>query len=129
MEVTLQASTLFDFDGTQLRAEGRQELDRIAREIRNVTYDVVLVTGHTDRIGDAGYNQRLSQERANAVREYLVNTGGIPAARITARGMGESEPVTRPDQCVNTGSAANQVACLQPDRRVVVIVEGTRPAQ
>lgn len=129
MEVTLQASTLFDFDGTQLRAEGRQELDRIAREIRNVTYDVVLVTGHTDRIGDADYNQRLSQERANAVREYLVNTGGIPAARITARGMGESEPVTRPGQCVNTGSAANQIACLQPDRRVVVIVEGTRPAQ
>jgi OmpA-OmpF porin, OOP family len=128
MEVTLQASSLFDFDQTEIKASGRQELDRLARDINGMTYDTVLVVGHTDRIGSRDYNIRLSERRANAVRDYLVSAG-IPAARITARGVNSDQPVTRPDQCRNTGSAAAQIACLEPDRRVVVVVTGTRPAQ
>ncbi|MEY3667413.1 MAG: hypothetical protein RL572_953, partial [Pseudomonadota bacterium] len=53
-------------------------------------------------------------------------TAGIPAARITSRGVNSDEPVTRPEDCRNTGSAAAQIACLQPDRRVVILVTGTR---
>src|SRR5690606_21345272 len=125
-EVTLQAAALFDFDRSEIKPAGRQELDRLVRDINGVNYDVVLVTGHTDRIGARDYNLGLSQRRANAVRDYLVNAG-IPASRITARGVNGDDPVTRPDQCRNTGSAAAQIACLEPDRRVVVIVTGTRP--
>lgn len=128
MEVTLQASALFDFDRSEIKPAGRQELDQLVRDINALDYDVVLVTGHTDRIGSREYNLDLSQRRADAVRTYLVNAG-VPAARITARGVNGDDPVTRPDQCRNTGSAANQIACLEPDRRVVVIVTGTRPVE
>jgi OOP family OmpA-OmpF porin len=124
IELTLSANTLFDFDRADLKPEGRQALDGLVRDIRNLDYDLVLVTGHTDRIGSRDYNIGLSQRRADAVRNYLI-TAGIPAARITSRGVNSDEPVTRPEDCRNTGSAQAQIACLQPDRRVVVLVTGT----
>ncbi len=124
MEVTLSASTLFDFDKTDLKAEGLQALDKLVQDIRALDYELILVTGHTDRIGARDYNINLSQRRADAVKNYLVSAG-IPAARITSRGVNSDEPVTRPEQCRNTGSAQAQIACLQPDRRVVVLVTGT----
>lgn len=127
MEVTLSASTLFDFDKTDLKAEGVQALDKLVQDMRNLDYELVLVTGHTDRIGARDYNINLSQRRADAVKNYLVSAG-IPAARITARGVNSDEPVTRPEQCRNTGSAQAQIACLQPDRRVVILVTGTNDA-
>lgn len=128
MEVTLNASTLFDFDKADLKAEGRQALDKLVQDMRNLDYEFVLVTGHTDRIGARDYNLNLSQRRADAVKDYLVSAG-IPAARITSRGVANDEPVTRPEQCRNTGSAQAQIACLQPDRRVVVLVTGTNDAE
>jgi OOP family OmpA-OmpF porin len=124
MEVTLSASSLFDFDKTDLKAEGIQALDKLVQDMRNLDYEFVLVTGHTDRIGARDYNINLSQRRADAVKNYLVSAG-IPAARITTRGVNSDEPVTRPEDCRNTGSAQAQIACLAPDRRVVVLVTGT----
>ncbi len=128
MEVTLSASTLFDFDKSDLKAEGVQALDKLVQDMRNLDYEFVLVTGHTDRIGARDYNINLSQRRADAVKNYLVSAG-IPAARITSRGVNSDEPVTRPEQCRNTGSAQAQIACLQPDRRVVVLVTGTNDSE
>lgn len=124
IELTLTADTHFDFDRTELKAEGRQALDRLVDDMRSVDYDVVLVTGHTDRIGTRSYNLGLSERRAEVVKNYLVSAG-IADTRITTRGVNSDEPVTRPDQCRNTGSAQAQIACLQPDRRVVVLVTGT----
>jgi len=124
IELTLTASTHFDFDRTELKAEGRQALDQLVRDMRNLNYEIVLVTGHTDRIGTRDYNLGLSQRRADAVKNYLV-AAGIPDARITTMGVNSDEPLTRPDQCRNTGSAQAQIACLQPDRRVVVLITGT----
>ncbi|MDP1931423.1 MAG: OmpA family protein [Gammaproteobacteria bacterium] len=128
IELTLAANTLFDFDRTELKTEGRQALDNLVRDMRTLDYDVVLVTGHTDRIGTREYNIGLSERRAEAVKNYLVSAG-VPAARITTRGVNSDEPVTRPDQCRNTGSAQAQIACLQPDRRVVILVTGTNEPQ
>jgi len=128
MEVTLSAGTLFDFDKSDLKAEGLQALDKLVQDMRNLDYEFVLVTGHTDRIGARDYNINLSQRRADAVKNYLVSAG-IPAARITSRGVNSDEPVTRPEQCRNTGSAQAQIACLQPDRRVVVLVTGTNDSE
>jgi outer membrane protein OmpA-like peptidoglycan-associated protein len=51
------------------------------------------VDGHTDGKGDASYNQNLSERRAKSVRDWLVKLGGVPAARLTARGFGMSHPV------------------------------------
>ena len=124
VRVTLDAETLFDFDRAELRPAGRTELDTLLRDLRGVDYEVVLVTGHTDRIGTPEYNQGLSERRANAVRDYLV-AGGVPSASVTARGAGENEPVTTPQQCQGR-RGRDLIACYQPDRRVDVEVSGTR---
>ena len=78
----------------------------------------MLVTGHTDRIGSAEYNQKLSERRANQVKDYLVSQG-VDASRLQAVGKGESEPVA---DCKGV-KGKNLVSCLAPDRRVVISAE------
>jgi len=124
IELTLSAASLFDFDRTEIKPEGAQALDKLVADMRTLDYELVLVTGHTDRIGSRDYNLGLSQRRADAVKAYLVNAG-IPADRITTRGVNSDEQVTRPEDCRGTGSAQAQIACLEPDRRVVVLVTGS----
>jgi outer membrane protein OmpA-like peptidoglycan-associated protein len=122
--VTLSADALFDFDSAELQAEGRQSLDVLVEDLRGFTYEVLIVGGHTDRIGSDEYNQGLSERRANTVRDYLVQSG-IPAADVRSTGYGESRPVTTLQQCQGQAGAA-LISCLQPDRRVEVEVSGTR---
>jgi OOP family OmpA-OmpF porin len=87
---------------------------------------MVMVEGHTDRLGSAGYNQRLSLKRAESVKSYLVAMGGLSPAKVSAGGKGLTEPVTQPDDCRGMKRSARLIACLQPDRRVEVEVTGTR---
>ena len=82
--------------------------------------------GHTDRLGSDSYNQSLSARRAQAVKDYLVDPGAIESGKINATGKGETQPVTTPDQCKGNRPNARLIACLQPDRRVVIEVTGTR---
>ena len=96
-------------------------LDRFVRDLQGSTYNLVHVTGYTDRIGSEAYNQRLSEQRANAVKAYLVRTDGIDAAKILADGKGKANPITKPGECGEKRSAAT-IACLQPDRRVEIEV-------
>jgi OOP family OmpA-OmpF porin len=124
--VTFSADSLFAFDRADVRPEGKSALDGFVRELQGTRYDVVTVEGFTDRLGTAAYNDVLSRRRAEAVKAYLVGTGGIEATRVTAAGKGESSPVTRPEDCSARSSHAALIACLQPDRRVVVEVTGTR---
>lgn len=123
--VTFSADSLFDFDQAIVKPEGRRELDAFAAELKDARYDVITVTGHTDRMGPEAYNLELSTRRAVAVKTYLVSTG-IPAARIVTRGIDGSEPVTRPEDCKATLPRKRLIACLQPDRRVEVEVSGTK---
>lgn len=123
--VNLAASALFDFDQSELKPAGRQELDNLIRQINGLSYDSVIVIGHTDRIGTREYNLGLSERRANTVRDYLVQ-GGIQSGRITARGVANDDPVTSPSDCRGLGSNAATIACLEPDRRVVVEIHATR---
>ena len=127
VRVTLSADALFAFDSATLTAAGRAELDELIGDLRNVEYDTVLVIGHTDRIGTAEYNQDLSVRRANSVRDYLVASGGIPQSRISARGVGSTQPITNTTVCPRQQERDALIACLQPDRRVEVEVSGTRP--
>jgi OOP family OmpA-OmpF porin len=76
-------------------------------------------------LGSAAYNQRLSVRRAEAVKNYLVTSGGVSPAKISATGKGLTEPVTKPEDCRGPRTA-KLIACLQPDRRVEVEVTGTR---
>ena len=121
--VKFSADALFAFDKSVLRPEGKALLDDFARQLGGAQYEVILVTGHADRFGSNEYNQKLSERRANAVKEYLVSKD-VPANRIQAEGKGETLPVTNPGDCKG-GPSANVIACLQPDRRVHVEVTGT----
>jgi OmpA-OmpF porin, OOP family len=127
-KVTLNSDVLFDFNKATLKDEGKGKLDELADRIKDARIDEVDAAGHADRIGSDRYNQRLSDARAQAVRDYLAQKG-IPADKIKAEGKGESEPVTG-DSCARMGpeKASNRklVQCLQPDRRVEIEVLGSR---
>ena len=122
--INFSADSLFDFNKAVLRPAGRAALDDFARQLSGAQYEAISVTGHTDRLGTAKYNQKLSERRAHAVRNYLVRMG-VPPDRVNAAGKGETQPVTRPGDCKGPRSA-RLIACLQPDRRVHVEVTGTR---
>jgi OOP family OmpA-OmpF porin len=124
--VSFSADSLFDFDSAAVKPAGRGELDKLATDLRGVDFDVIKVTGHTDRIGRQAYNQKLSSQRAEAVGSYLVNAAGIPAGKISAKGVNGADPVTKPGECVGTKVTQALIACLQPDRRVDIEVTGQR---
>lgn len=126
MKVAFSADSLFDFNQHALKPSGRGALDKFASDLKGVNYDVVKVTGHTDRIGSHAYNMKLSTRRAEAVKSYLSGSAGVPADRMTATGVDGAHPVTKPGDCVGQKPTRKLIACLQPDRRVEVEVSGTR---
>ena len=121
--ITLASKALFDFDKAVLRPDGRAAIDsEIITRLSGVQkLELVLVTGHTDRIGSQQYNQRLSERRADAVRDYLVSKG-VPRDKIETLGMGKTQPV--PGVVCNQKSQKELIACLAPNRRVEVEVKG-----
>ncbi|MBI3525761.1 MAG: outer membrane beta-barrel protein [Betaproteobacteria bacterium] len=125
-KVTFSADSLFDFGKAVVKPEGKQALDKLAADLRGASFDVILVTGHTDRIGSHAYNMKLSTHRAETVQAYLVESAGIPAGKITAKGVNGSDPVTKPGECVGAKATKKLIACLQPDRRVEVEVTATK---
>ncbi|MFL6693984.1 MAG: outer membrane beta-barrel protein [Ramlibacter sp.] len=126
MKVSLSADALFDFDKSVIKPAGRDQLDKLAADLRGTRYDAIQVTGHADRLGSHDYNMKLSTRRAEAVAGYLSQSGGIAPGRIAARGVDGKEPVTAPGDCKGTRPTPALIACLQPDRRVDVEVRGER---
>jgi OOP family OmpA-OmpF porin len=127
VKVTLQADSLFGFDQDSLQADGKQALDKLLQELKGVNVDAVQVTGHTDRLGSAAYNAKLSTRRAEAVRNYLVQVGGMPANLVTATGVGSAQPETSPNDCKGMKASQALITCLRVDRRVEVQVLGSQP--
>lgn len=115
---------LFGFDQSVLKPEGQVMLDGLVRQVDGATYDNITVTGHTDRFGSEQYNQKLSERRAQAVKDYLVSKN-IQVSRIDAEGKGETQPMTKAGDCQGPKNTKS-VACLQPDRRVDVEMTGSK---
>ena len=116
---TLDADAAFGFNKSQLRPAARAKLDAIAvRAAGCVAYPLVRVTGHTDRLGSAAYNQKLSEARAQAVAGYLKSKQ-VPVAQTL--GAGKSEPVKA---CDDNLARPALIECLAPNRRVMVDVQG-----
>lgn len=92
--VTVQISSdvLFEFDKATLTDPARRHIAELAKRLRDTT-GTVEVTGHTDSLGDTDYNQRLSQQRADAVKAELLRNLSGTGLEITAEGRGEAEPV------------------------------------
>jgi OOP family OmpA-OmpF porin len=123
-KINFSADALFDFDKSELRPQGKAMLDDLANTLGGATYEVILAIGHTDRLGSAQYNQKLSLKRAESVKQYLV-AKGIAPNRIYAEGKGKAQPITKPADCKITNRKA-LITCLQADRRVDVEVTGSK---
>lgn len=119
----------FEFAKADLTADGRTALDQLFKELKKgpVTMNVVIVTGHTDKIGSAAYNKKLSEARAQVVRDYLVNTGGLDSKLIFWEGVGPRQPVNVTKFCDAKMNRKQLIDCLAPNRRTTVEVTGTRP--
>lgn len=125
--VTLKADALFDFDRAVLRPAGRASLDDFVARIKGIDPEMIMVIGHTDHFGSEAYNQRLSEQRVEAVKAHLVSQG-IRSDRVQTTGKGETQPVTKAGEC-DSARSVKSIACLQPDRRVEIEVAGTRIAR
>lgn len=93
-EVTIElpADVLFDFDKKDIRPDAALALTEAARILREQAKGPVRVEGHTDSKGAAAYNQTLSQQRANAVKQWLVEKEGLTKINFAIRGFGATRP-------------------------------------
>jgi len=95
----------FAFDSAQLTEVGRAALNSVAESLKAYPSLIVEVGGHTDSVGGAPYNIKLSQKRANAARDHLI-AQGVPAQRLTAEGYGLTQPIA--DNRTDEGRARNR---------------------
>ena len=127
-KITLSTDVLFGFNQAELTPAGQQKLDELAKSAQGANVDRVVLVGHADRIGSEEYNRELSEQRAQAVADYLAQKG-VDSTRLQVEGRGKSEPLTG-NQCEKMGPENNKnaklIACLQPDRRVDAELLGSR---
>ncbi|NOX51743.1 MAG: OmpA family protein [Gammaproteobacteria bacterium] len=114
-EVTIDMSIEFDTNKAIIRADHGAELGRAVKFLREYPTAHAVIEGHTDSDGAASYNQGLSEQRAKAVYEYLINEANISQSRLAWAGFGETRPLASND------SAAGK----QENRRVTAVVSGT----
>jgi outer membrane protein OmpA-like peptidoglycan-associated protein len=98
--VELPTDTLFAFDKAELSPEAQGNLAKAAELIRAAPHGPIAITGHTDAKGEDAYNQRLSEQRAEAVAEWMRGQVGVRQRTFTVSGEGEGQPVApnaRPD--------------------------------
>jgi OOP family OmpA-OmpF porin len=123
---SLSTDALFAFGRAgidDLAPGGRQKLDALADELKTwKSLEHIQLSGHTDRLGSDRYNQKLSQQRADTIKHYLAGRD-IRAEVIEATGRGESQPIV---QCHAQRDSHALIECLQPNRRVELIISGQR---
>jgi OOP family OmpA-OmpF porin len=128
MNVELKLSVQnFDFDKATMRDDQRKEIDDwMAKAWKGVTLGAIIVTGHTDRIGSAAYNKKLSEARALTVKDYLTSKG-VDQKLIFWEGKGFANPVPVTKFCDNKMSRKQLIECLAPNRRVDIEAVGQKP--
>lgn len=122
---TLQADETFAFNKADLNAAAKAKLDSqvIAKFPSCSAVRLILVTGHTDRLGKPDYNQKLSEKRADSVKAYLV-TKGMKPDQIETMGAGKTQAVPGV-KCDDRLKRQELIKCLAPNRRVTIDVQGT----
>lgn len=104
--VRVELDVKFDFDKAQVKPESYGDIKNLADFMNQYPQTTTVVEGHTDSKGSDAYNQKLSERRASAVRDVLVNQYGVDASRVNAAGYGESRPVA--DNATDAGRAVNR---------------------
>lgn len=115
--VALPSGILFDVDKTEIKPTARDSIAKAAEVLVKYPDTYITVEGHTDSTGSTEYNQKLSERRADAVRDMLMNDG-VPASRVSIRGYGESDPVA--DNSTLEGRQSNRRVQLeiQPNEKL-----------
>jgi outer membrane protein OmpA-like peptidoglycan-associated protein len=117
IRIALAADVLFDFDKASLRAEAKPSLDKVVEVLKSYPKASATIEGHTDGKGDAAYNQKLSERRAESVRAWLAGNGA--SLKMSTRGWGKQKPVApnaRPD-------GKDDPEGRQKNRRVEIVVK------
>jgi len=104
--VRVELDVKFDFDKSKVKEESYGDIKNLADFMKQYPQTTTVVEGHTDSVGTDAYNQKLSERRANAVRDVLVNQYGVEGARVNTAGYGESRPVA--DNASESGRAVNR---------------------
>jgi outer membrane protein OmpA-like peptidoglycan-associated protein len=94
--VTFASGLLFAFDSDQILPAAGTNLTELAKSLQKYPDSQLLIVGHTDNVGDAFYNQRLSERRSSSAAAFLAGQG-VTSTRLAASGKGESEPITTND--------------------------------
>jgi OOP family OmpA-OmpF porin len=113
--VSIRIDILFDTGKSTIKPKYHNEIKKVADFMQQHPDAKMEIQGHTDNVGKAAYNQKLSQARANSVMKYLTTKFGIAQDRLTAKGYGETKPI-----------ASNKTkAGKQQNRRVQAVAQGT----
>jgi outer membrane protein OmpA-like peptidoglycan-associated protein len=110
--VEMGSDILFDVNSAALKPEAIDQLTKVGDIVAKYSDDRVRIEGHTDSTGSDAYNQKLSEERASAVKQVLMGRG-VQEAQITALGLGESKPVA--DNATAAGRSKNRRVELHID--------------
>jgi len=129
-KITFSTDVIFAFNRSTLEPSALSRLDELTKSIKTKadTLEKVVLVGHTDRLRSDGHLERntlLSVQRAESIKQYLVSKG-IPADKIRATGVGSAQPIV---QCSTKMSKEKQVICLQPNRRVEIILNRKKAAE
>ncbi|MDD5261972.1 MAG: OmpA family protein [Methylacidiphilales bacterium] len=115
--IRLSSDVLFEFDSARLKTDAESSLGQVAAVLAQAKKVQIMVEGHTDTIGTDEYNQRLSEQRAEAVAVWLRQRSGLGPDVLHSRGFGKTRPIVNP-----RGSIEEQAR----NRRVEIRVEGER---
>jgi len=119
VQIHLAADVLFDFDKAEVLPKAQETLRQAAAVIREKAKGTVRIEGHTDSKGTDAYNQKLSEQRTNAVKDWLVKKEGLKNVKFETRGFGAKIPIapnTKPDGSDNPEGR-------QKNRRVEIIIK------
>lgn len=119
LSMNLSGDVLFDYDKAILKPAAEEALKKVAVVLSQFPESRVTIEGYTDSKGGKAVNLPLSRERAGAVKDWLVKNGNVPAANVTAKGLGEEYPVAPNTNADGSDNPAGRAL----NRRVTIIVE------
>jgi len=117
--MNLSGDVLFDYDKAALKPEAEEALKKVAVVLSQFPESKVTVEGYTDSKGGKTVNMQLSRERAQAVKDWLVRSGGVAIANISVKGFGEQYAIAPNKNADGTDNPLGRAL----NRRVSIIVE------
>jgi OOP family OmpA-OmpF porin len=118
-KVTITLNVQFDSDKAVVKEKYHADVKRVADFMKEFPNTVAEIGGHTDSTASNAYNQKLSEKRANSVRQYIIDKFGIDGSRLTAVGYGEDRPI----------ASNNTEEGKQKNRRVEAVIEAIKTVQ